>query len=178
MMIYEYAPNSKKRREIITLVLCLCLSVASFALTELFHAFFSVLLQLLGIAMLFAALLVFTRCLMRRYVYHVERREDAAPDAPYDFVITEFYGSHRSVVCRIAVDEILGATRITRQTEKEFSSRRRGKRVYTYTDLLVPENGYVLEVCHEDEQFFVRILADERLLELLLSSEKQYLSGM
>ncbi len=176
MMIYEYAPCSKKKREKITLALCLCLSAAGFALAELFHVFFSILFQLFGIAMLFVALLIFMRCLMRRYVYHVEKREDSAEETPYDFVITEFYGSHRSVVCRISVDEIMGATRITRQTEKEFSSRRRGKRVYTYTDLLVPENGYVLEVCHEDEQFFVRILADGRLLELLLSREKQYLS--
>lgn len=176
MMQYEYAPNMKKRREIITLVLCLCFGVAGFVLSGFFSTFLSVLLRLFGIAMLFFALLVFTRCLMRRYVYRIEQSEDSAQETSYDFVITEFYGSHQSVVCRISVDEIVGATHITRQTEKEFSSRRRGKRVYSYTGLLVPANGYVLEVCHEDEQFFVRILADARLLELLLSSEKQYLS--
>ncbi len=176
MTIYEYAPTFKKRREKITLLLCLCLSVAMFAMAQIPRMLFPVLLKLLGIGMLFASLMVLTRYLMRRYVYRIEEKEGAEEETPYDFVITEYYGNHRSVVCRISVDEILGATHINRQTEKEFSSKRRGKRVYAYTDLLVPENGYVLDVCHEDEQFFVRVLADKQLLELLLLSKKQYLS--
>lgn len=176
MIIYEYAPVFKKKREKVTLLLCLCLSVVAFALAQVPGMLFPVLLKLLGIAMLFTSVMLLTRCLMRRYIYCVEEREGAQDSAPYDFVITEYYGNHKSVVCRISVEEILGATPINRQTEKEFSSKRRGKRVYSYIDLLVPENGYILDICHDDEQFFVRVVADKQLLELLLQTKKQYLS--
>lgn len=176
MIIYEYAPVNKKKREKVTLLLCLGLSVTAFALAQVPRMLFPVLLKLLGIAMLFASVMLLTRYLMRRYIYCVEEREGSQDGAPYDFVITEYYGNHKSVVCRISVDEILGAKHINRQTEKDFSSKRRGKRVYSYIDLLAPENGYILDVCHDDEQFFVRVLADKPLLALLLRTEKQYLS--
>ena len=95
MTIYKYAPVCKKKREKVTLLLCLCLSVAAFAMAQIPNMFFPVLLKLLGIAMLFSSVMLLTRYLMRRYIYCIEEREDASQDAPYDFVITEYYGNHK-----------------------------------------------------------------------------------
>ena len=175
--MYEYAPLSSKKAEKLVLISMLICAALSFAVVEIYQWKISFLFELVGFASLGFAILITSRCLLRRFSYRVEPREGGAEgDAP-DLVITEYHGHHVGVVCRISVNDIEDILLTTSKNRREVSSMLRKKRVYHYTAQLAASNIYLLTVRDEEEVFYLRILADETLLSLLKPGEKQYLSN-
>ena len=111
--------------------------------------------------------MLISRYVMRRYVFRIEPRADAAPDAPLDFVVTEHYGRRVSTVCRISVADIEQIIPITPENRRALTAHQKGRFFYDYTADLFSQNRYLLLVQSGEHRFVARILADERLLMLL-----------
>ncbi len=171
--MYEYAPKPKKTKEKLIFALSLVLAAACFGVSHIPAVPYPAVYQLLMVFCLVGTVMILVRCLMRNYVYRVEPRENAAPDEPPDFTVTEVYGNRRSVVCRISAGEVRRIERVTRENRSALSTAQKRKRVYYYTAQLQPSNLWVLAVEEEGEEFFVRICADEGLIQILNRYAKQ-----
>lgn len=162
--MYQYDPQSNKKREK-GIVLGLALTaVAAFGFAKVQGVPFPALLQLIGVFALTSLVIVLTRYLMRRYVYSVEAKENGAEGDSPDLIITEYYGNHVSVVCRISTSEIESVTPITRENRGELSELLKRKRVYTYTGEIEPAGYCLLTVHSEEETFYLKIASDEALI--------------
>lgn len=165
--MYEYDPRSSKKAEKLLLLMLLGLAVALFLIVELWQVSFSFFYQLIAFLCLMGAILLSGRCLLRRFTYRIEPREDMPECELLDLVITEHHSHHASVVCRISVDDIEDVKLVTSQNRKEISAMLRKKRVYHYTAQLFTFNCYLLTVRDEEEIFYIRLLADSQLLSLI-----------
>lgn len=174
--MYEYDPKLPKQRERILLFAFLFFAAILFAVSAMPGVAFPALYQLISVLLLVGVVMLVSRCMLRRFVYRVEPREGAQPQDPCDLVITEYYGNHASVVCRISVADIENITRLTHENSKEVSAMLRQQRVYHYTALLWSDQIYLLTVRDEDEVFYIRILADNTLLSVLKSHKQQEMS--
>jgi len=111
------------------------------------------------------ALMIGIRYLAKNYTYTVEPSDDGS--GLLDLVVTEQYGRRLSVVCRVRVSSVEKITSITRENQKEIAATVKGKRVFTYTGEISPRGLCLLYVCIEDEEFYLKIDADERLSGIL-----------
>ncbi|MBE6553748.1 MAG: hypothetical protein E7666_05335 [Ruminococcaceae bacterium] len=166
MQFYEYDPKPDKKREKLAVWGLLALSAALFAISQLPRLPYPSLAQLLMVFALVGVVMLVSRCLLRRFIYAVVP-SDSNVAGGRDFVITEYYGNHVSVVCRISVSDITEITKLTRENRGEISQKLRRQRVYHYTAQLWGEDFYLLTVRDEDEVFYIRILADANLLNTL-----------
>ncbi len=166
MKFYEYDPKSDKKREKLAMMGLLILAAALFGFSQIPSLPYPSLAQLLMVFSLVGVVMLVSRCLLRRFLYAVVPSDTGVIGAR-DFVITEYYGNHVSVVCRISVSDIAEVTRLTHENRKEISQKLRQQRVYYYTAQLWGDGFYLLTVRDEDEVFYIRILADTELLDTL-----------
>ena len=159
--MYEYAPVfPKKKEKLLTfglLALGLLICASSYILGGLGVDYYAYP-QLIGLACIVAMILLFSLVLARRYVYTIE--ETASGDA--DFIITEFYGRRRTVVCRVSVSSV-------RMAIPYVAGRKRTSkdRFYRYTGVLFDEERYDLHIEEAGESFVVQICANKDLISLL-----------
>lgn len=165
--MYEYDPKSPKKKEKLLLFALLFGAALLFGVSHISDLPIPALPQLGALFCLVGTVMITGRCLLRRFVYRVDVREDGNAGDPPDLTVTEYYGNHVSVVCRISVADIETVTHITPQNRKELSEMLRQKRVYHYTACLFSDELYLLTVRDEDEVFYIRILADHSLLAAL-----------
>ena len=168
MNYYEYDPKSPKKREKLVTFGLLALAAILFGVARIPNVPYPALFQLCMIFALVGVVMLVSRCLLRRFVYTVCEAESGTHNAP-DFRITEYYGNHVTVVCRISVADIAQVTRITAQNRREISQMLRRQRVYHYTAQLWGDDIYLLKVFDEEEVFYLRIVADEHLISLIES---------
>ncbi len=170
--MYEYDPKSPKKEEKAIVLGLLAIAAILFGVGAIPGIPYPALYQFAAVFSLTGMVLVLSRCLLRRYTYAIAAREDAAPDAAPDLVITEFYGNgnRAAVVCRISLSDIEEVLLLTRENRKSVSSLLKKKRVYHYLAKLIAKNIYLLTVRDEDEIFYIRILADEKLISALSKS--------
>lgn len=163
--MYEYAPNSPKKRETCLLLMFILPAVLFYGCSYLPDIGFAWLYRLSALVLLVCAVAVVTRYLIRRYVYRAEPCADAR--GAVDLTVTEFLGKCATVVCRVSADDILDAVLVTPENRRSLTAQTRGHRTYDYTDRLYPQNRYRLSVLDGEETFYVYILADEKLLSFL-----------
>lgn len=160
--MYQYDPKPEKKREKLLVFGMLSLALLLFVVSKMPNMKYPAFFQLFAVCFLAAAVFVASRCLLRRYVYQIEPGTDE--NVTPDFTVTEYYGNHVTVVCRISAADVEKILPVTAQNRKEISSMIRKKRVYYYTATLWANNKYLLLVRDEDETFYMHILADSRLL--------------
>ena len=161
--MYCYKPSSQKKREKGLLIALLLLAVACFGSAQIPSVFLPALLKLSGAFSLLGGFAVLCRYLLRSYCYAVEKRE-GDDGAPMDFVITERYGRHASVVCRISLSEVEQIEDITPQTRKEIARRIKNARVYSYIGELLPADARLLTLHGEDGCIYLKIQANDALI--------------
>ena len=166
MRFYEYDPKSNKKREKLAVAALLIFAATLVGFSQIPSLPYPSLAQLLMVFALVGVVMLVSRCLLRRFVYAVVPSDRGESDAR-DFVITEYYGNHVSVVCRISTANIESITRLTRENRREISQKLRRQRVYYYTAQLWGEHFYLLTVRDDEEVFYIRILADTALLTTL-----------
>lgn len=163
--MYEYAPKFEKKRE-----KGLCLLLLSVGLLLWFAAYIpgvpmGALFQLVGVGFMTAMILVYSLAVARNYVYAIEQTEDGGAD----FIITEYYGKRRTVVCRVSVSSVEMSAPRTKETLEAFRGERRGKHFYNYTGVLFDAERYFLRIREGEDVFFVQICANKDLISALIN---------
>ena len=166
MSYYEYDPKSPKKPEKLLTFGLLALAALFFGVSQIPGIPYPALFQLCMIFALIGVVMLVSRCLLRRFTYTVCESDSPGRTAP-DLVVTEYYGNHVTVVCRISVTDIAEVTRLTSENRKTVSQALKRQRVYHYTAQLWGEGLYLLKVLDEDEVFYLRIVADNTLISAL-----------
>lgn len=162
--MYRYTPQEPKKREGMVTMAVLLLSCATLAVSEIPNMLLPMLWQLIGLCLLTAFLLLMVTYLLRRYIYCIEPRDDGASTDVPDLVILQQQGKRIGTVCRISVSDVEKITHVTKENRRALAKTVKGGRIYHYADRIAPPNLYLLTVRDGDRRFYLRILADERLL--------------
>ena len=163
MILYEYAPVFEKRKEKLLVGLSLFLAAALYLGSQIPSAPLPWLLQVLAMVPLVALVMLTSLCLLRRYVYRIEQREDGE----LDFIIDEYSGKRKTTVCRVAVSSVLSVDPWDASARKKLSEAEKGRQFFNYTGVLFDEKQFLIEIREGGTLFFVRMCADERLIALL-----------
>ena len=158
------APTPDKRREKHLVFLLTILGILLFVISGLPGMLLPGLWQLFAVASLAFAIYVLALCLLRRYVYALEPRENAPAEAPLDFTVTELRGKRRTVVARFSVEDLREIRPITDGNRRAVAKEMRGKRCFDYSGVLFAEPTAYIEAEVSGETVFVKILAEERFL--------------
>ena len=158
------APTPDKRREKHLVFLLTILGILLFVISGLPGMLLPGLWQLFAVASLAFAIYVLALCLLRRYVYALEPRENAPAEAPLDFTVTELRGKRRTVVARFSVEDLREIRPITDGNRRTVAKEMRGKRCFDYSGVLFAEPTAYIEAEVSGETVFVKILAEERFL--------------
>ena len=161
------APTPDKRREKHLVFLLTILGILLFVISGLPEMFGDSMLwiwQFFAVASFAFAIYVLARCLLRRYVYALEPRENAPAEAPLDFTVTELRGKRRTVVARFSVEDLREIRPITDGNRRTVAKEMRGKRCFDYSGVLFAEPTAYIEAEVSGESVFVKILAEERFL--------------
>lgn len=158
------APTPDKRREKHLVFLLTILGILLFVISGLPGMLLPGLWQLFAVASLAFAIYVLALCLLRRYVYALEPRENAPAEAPLDFTVTELRGKRRTVVARFSVEDLREIRPVTEGNRRAVAKEMRGKRCFDYSGVLFAEPTAYIEAEVSGETVFVKILAEERFL--------------
>ncbi|MBE6632971.1 MAG: hypothetical protein E7620_01365 [Ruminococcaceae bacterium] len=167
--MYEYAPKLKKTREKTSVGLSIMLGALSFGCSRLSIPL-PWIYQLIAVACFGFSILVGGRYLLRDYIYRVVPNHGGVSP---DLTVTECYGRRRTVVCRIALHEIAACQAVTAENRKSLAKACRGEACYPYVSERYPENEYLLTVEDGEKRYFVRICADQALVDLLTNYKEQ-----
>lgn len=162
--MYEYAPRSKKRREKRLFLVCLAPALLFLILSILPQTPAPVLCRLFAVCAATGAAWIAARYLLRRYTYCVAPCEDG--DGSPDLTVTEYYGRRQRVVCRISLGQI---EKVSRESVKEERTDEAHMHMFEYTDEIFSPFFCLLTVRDGEEPCRIRILADERLYDILSS---------
>ncbi len=168
--MYEYTPNRKKTRELITALTLTGVAIAVYYVSQIPKIPYPVLFQLGAVFLLVGAIILITRFVMRSFTCRVEPTDAGVAD----FVIVEHYGRRDTVVCRISLDQVRSVERPDRQNRQALAEKQKGKRVYHYTAEFSAPDLCVVEAAEEDTSgneitVFIRICADETLFDILFT---------
>jgi membrane protein implicated in regulation of membrane protease activity len=103
MTVYEYAPLFEKKKEKILSGALICLAAALYIGAQIPSAPLPWLFQILAVACLSVVILLTSLCLLRRYVYRIEQKDDGE----LDFIIDEYTGRRKTTVCRISAASVV-----------------------------------------------------------------------
>ncbi|MBR3895253.1 MAG: hypothetical protein IKJ35_08950 [Clostridia bacterium] len=165
--MYEYIPTAKKKREFWTVAILSVTAAILFVFSTQPYCVYPALWQLTSVVLLVAVIMLVSNCLLREFLYRVAPREGIDGGFSLDFTVVECHGKRRTVVCRISVEDIKEIVPLTPENKKQFFKTPRGKFVYRYVSRLAPRNACRLTVRNEEEVFYLFIVADECLLEML-----------
>ena len=164
-----FAPQEPKKREKTLFWGLLILGLGATLVARIPEILFPAGLQMVGAVALVCAAMIFTQCLLRRYVYRVEMGENGTATTGYpDFTVTEYTGNRMRVVCRISVDEVESVERITPENKERLTKEMQGHPRYRYTGVLFSENVYLLRIRGSGEYTYLQILANKDLIDALL----------
>lgn len=167
MEYYESSPEAKGREKAVVAVLSV-LGVLLFTVSRIPGMLFPVLWQLLAVLCLGLAIFLSSGCLLKKYDYAIAPRDDADA-APWDLTVTEICGKRRSVVARIALNEITSAKRVARKDRSAFVKELHTRRMFSYTGVLFSDSLVYISARVGGEAVFVEIAASDRLLNALSS---------
>ena len=137
MKFHPKAQNAKgKRVFLITLLLALALFLSSLLFTS-----YQGVIQLVALVLLTIALYFYNRYVTTSFVYEITTDADGAPV----FVVSSYQGKRVSTLCRIALWDVTGVVRYTRE---ELAKREKSKEVSThkFTPTMSPEIITVISV--------------------------------
>ena len=161
--MYQYQPTRKNKIASVLLIAIAIVAIALFSLSVVLSAYAG-LLQLGSVICFCAEVLLFTRYLVRSYVYRIIRYDgEGAPD----LVIGELSKGDSVVVCRFSLDGLVSI-------EKNSKAARRGLgKHYNYCVDIAPDNAYILRFEECGERAALIISPDENMLVLLEKYSKE-----
>lgn len=155
--MYTYHPQFPKKKEKLLSWFLVALGLVLYITSQFPGVPVPGLIQILGVCSLAGMIMLVSMCVLRSYSYEVAENEEGQTD----FIITEYYSRRKTVVCRVAVADIVSVT-------PQDPNWKKGKEtLYTYTGVLFDEKRYLVEMNTHGEHLFVIICADETLLKLL-----------
>ncbi len=164
--MYTYAPDFKKKKEKGLCALFVALGVLLYMLPNIIPDLpFPGVVQVMAVACFVVMIMIFSLCVSKHYIYALEENENGE----LDFIITEYYGRRRMVVCRVSHSAVQSATRVTQENRKDFHPKRIGCPVYHYTGVLFDEERCFLKLEEAGECFFVEICANHDLISHLIN---------
>ena len=95
-------------------------------------------------------------------------KEEGLETGSPDFTVTEYAGNRMRVVCRISVDEVESVERITRENRARLKRKIRERSRFDYTGVLFCEDVYLVRLRGNEEDAYLRILANKDLICALL----------
>ena len=122
------------------------------------------LIGLLGIALITAAVLIYTKYVSCEYYYDITKDYDSAPV----FVVRQITGKRQSTLCRIGLSDIISA-KMESAKERAGHKTPTGYRKYVYLPTLMPKESCRLTVSNRYEKAEIIIEASEEFKNLLLS---------
>jgi hypothetical protein len=155
--MYVYSPKFEKKKEKLLSLFLAVLGVALYFASQFPGAPVPGVIQILGVGCLAGAILLISMCVLRSYSYEVVEDEEGKTD----FVIAEHYSRRKTVVCRVALADVVSVVPLDPDWKKGKET------LYTYTGVLFDEKRYLVEMNTHGEHLFVIICADEALLDLL-----------
>lgn len=161
MTVYEYAPLFEKKKEKILSGALICLAAALYIGAQIPSAPLPWLFQILAVACLSVVILLTSLCLLRRYVYRIEQKDDGE----LDFIIDEYTGRRKMTVCRISAASVVSVD-VWNASLKKSGLKKEGQ-FFHYTGVLFDKTQYLVQAREMDVLLCIRICADARLLSLL-----------
>jgi hypothetical protein len=155
--MYVYSPKFEKKKEKLLSLFLAVLGVALYFASQFPGAPVPGVIQILGVGCLAGAILLISMCVLRSYSYELLEGEEGKTD----FVIAEHYSRRKTVVCRVALADVVSVVPLDPNWKKGKET------LYTYTGVLFDEKRYLVEMNTHGEHLFVIICADEALLDLL-----------
>ena len=163
--MYDYKVISGKPHAKTAVLLLLLLAVLLFVaggMTEDFR----VLLQCLGLCVLFPSVQITARYLVQQYLYRLRSYEDGN----VDFEIYTYRGGARmQLVCRVGLEEITAAVPLGAANRKPP----RGMRRYAYNPDMRPKSALVLSITNGDGDCEVLVCPDEYLARVFEDAAKK-----
>jgi hypothetical protein len=164
--IYAYSPKGKGREKamvavfgILGILLFLCSRIPGFLLPALW--------QIAAVLCLTVAIFLTSGYLLKAYVYAVAPI-DRADVAPWELTVTELCGGRRTIVARIALSEIQSIERIAKEDRSRATDESRGRKVFSYTGVLLPDAVICIAACVGGEDVLLKIAAEDAFLDALL----------
>ncbi len=160
--MYEYRPTYFKKKE---KSYCLVLTLAAIillALSRIPQMPLPVLWQAVAVAALAVAVMLLSRYLLRSYIYRIEEN-----DRGRDLVILMQTGRRTRTVCRVSVDYIEHALRLTPENSQAQKAARRGHTVWLYYSEWQARDLCQLHIHTPDEDAYLLIQSDDFLFKLL-----------
>ena len=164
-MIGEFSARVKSSNNKARVAFFLLLSLS----TAVFVAYFisplyKGIIGLFGIALITAAVLIFTKYVSAEYYYDITRDADGTPV----FVVRQLTGKRQSTLCRIGLSDIVGA-KMENAAERRAHKTPVGYRKYVYLPTLMPSITCRLTVSNRYERAEIIIEVGEDFKNLLLS---------
>ena len=156
--MYVYSPKFEKKKEKLLSLFLAVLGVALYFASQFPGAPVPGVIQILGVGCLAGAILLISMCVLRSYSYELLEGEEGKTD----FVIAEHYSRRKTVVCRVALADVVSVVPLDPNWKKGKET------LYTYTGILFDEKRYLVEMNAHGEHFYVVICADETLMNLLV----------
>ena len=156
--MYLYSPKFEKKKEKLLSLFLAVLGVALYFASQFPGAPVPGVIQILGVGCLAGAILLISMCVLRSYSYELLEGEEGKTD----FVIAEHYSRRKTVVCRVALADVVSVVPLDPNWKKGKET------LYTYTGVLFDEKRYLVEMNAHGEHFYVVICADETLMNLLV----------
>lgn len=164
-MITEFSTRAKSSNNNarIAFFLLLGASVAVFA-AYFISPLYKGIIGLVGIALITAAVLIYTKYVSCEYYYDVTHDSDGTPV----FVVRQITGKRQSTLCRIAVSDIVTAKMESTAVRRAHRTPM-GYRKYAYFPTLVPSETCRLTVSNRYEKAEILIEVNEEFKNLILS---------
>ncbi len=159
--MYAYCPKFQKKKEKLLAWFFVALGVVLYITSQYPGAPIPGILQILGVCSLAGSILIVSMCVLRSYSYELVQGEEEK----IDFIITEHYSRRKTVVCRVALDDVASVALYDPELKNTILKEKH--KVYSYTGVLFDENRFIVEMNAHGEHFYVIICADEMLMNLL-----------
>lgn len=168
-MIKEFSIHARPTNKKATAAFSICF-FASFAVLAVssFLPIYRGLVQLLGMGLLVAAILIYTKFLSPRYFYEIAYDSDGVPL----FIVNQVIGKRMSTLCRVAFYEIV---KVEGESAEERKSHKTpaGVRKYNYVPTLMPERTCRIYTSGRHERAEIVIEVSDEIASLLAEYAKE-----
>ena len=166
--MYEFIPSRKSKTEInISFIAFIGALVIMFisAVPGLPLRWIS---QLASICLFSLSLAIMGRFILKGYVYNIAKNDNEK----LDLTVTEIKKRSRITVCRIGLEGIEKAVKITASEKKDISSEWRGRKVFNYCVDISPSE-YICVFAEEcGERLVIKLAYDDTLFGILSGQDR------
>ena len=164
-MLHTEQPQHQNNTTRSLMWVCLLGGVALFV-TAMYAPAFPAALQLLGVALLVAGIML-VGVHQTRYIYRIE--PDSRGVEGYDFVVLQVKSRRESVVCRLGLSDVRSVEHQTPENREEIKKKyaEQGRTVHSYCVDILPAHSQYVSFDDGGERVVIRLQASEQLVAML-----------